>query len=394
MVSPLRVEIPEGSPLSMREGTYDLIELRSLGKRIEEAPLHQRGWVFQEHMLSPRVLHFLNGRISRECEQGTAPEGYQNDQELLQKLTAISWRFFRNCSFNWRKLQMHGGDDHERLSKPCTPECGFCRTWSTIIYEYSRCDFTLTDDRPWALTGLAAEIERLSGDEYLAGLWKGHLHLQLLWLPSSVLDRHPTQELQARPRRACPSFSPLSVDTPVLIPALNRRILFSVIDAQRLSVSDLTKTSSGVTFQPGWLQIRAVLKAVRIVNTSFMEQDLGYLMRPEASATTYKRLKTLSLSLDPALNDEETSSSSPEYFLMHAAQTPDPAFKWDHWILLEVVDQVARTFRRLGIVDSCFNEARDDAREDHRLMQEDHYLDQKAPGRLDAESGDCVFYLV
>jgi len=43
---------------------------RDPGVRLEQSALNQRGWVFQEHALSRRLLHFMGSQVYWECQSG------------------------------------------------------------------------------------------------------------------------------------------------------------------------------------------------------------------------------------------------------------------------------------------------------------------------------------
>lgn len=47
--------------------------------------------------------------------------------------------------------------------------------------EYSRCKLTLSRDRLVAISDLARVLAGESGDEYVAGMWRKDLELQLCW---------------------------------------------------------------------------------------------------------------------------------------------------------------------------------------------------------------------
>jgi hypothetical protein len=54
-------------------------------------------------------------------------------------------------------------------------------SWKGVVLLYSSCQLTYDRDKLVALSGLARERSRLSGDEYMAGLWRTNLIGQLCW---------------------------------------------------------------------------------------------------------------------------------------------------------------------------------------------------------------------
>ena len=55
--------------------------------------------------------------------------------------------------------------------------CGF---WENLVIIYSRGQLTYSKDKLAALSGVASELQAITGDHYLAGMWKGDLLRQLL----------------------------------------------------------------------------------------------------------------------------------------------------------------------------------------------------------------------
>ena len=76
--------------------------------------------------------------------------------------------------------------------------------------EYSRGKLTYPADKLSALSGLARDFQSRLDDEYAAGLWKGDLHLALLW--------HTQGEVSRPSEYRAPSWSWASVDGAVAYP--------------------------------------------------------------------------------------------------------------------------------------------------------------------------------
>ncbi|KAJ1563135.1 hypothetical protein HK405_013961, partial [Cladochytrium tenue] len=53
--------------------------------------------------------------------------------------------------------------------------------WLAVVQDYSQRDLTVNDDKLNALSGLANRLANLTGDEYLAGIWKSHIFEDLFW---------------------------------------------------------------------------------------------------------------------------------------------------------------------------------------------------------------------
>jgi hypothetical protein len=65
--------------------------------------------------------------------------------------------------------------------------------WGSIVEEYSKREFTYDTDKLAGISGIAREAQEVTGDEYLAGLWKVDLLDQLLW---AVCDPDSSSRIQ------------------------------------------------------------------------------------------------------------------------------------------------------------------------------------------------------
>lgn len=127
------------------------------------APLYQRGWVFQEIMLSPRSIHFREHQMYWRCavglrsEDGTLDESQEKYGHL--NLFDKAWR---------------GKDD---FSEPSTSN----GTWWKWAEFYTSCVLTKPEDRIPAMTGMIRHFQRLVGDKPILGLWEKSFISDLNW---------------------------------------------------------------------------------------------------------------------------------------------------------------------------------------------------------------------
>jgi hypothetical protein len=84
--------------------------------------------------------------------------------------------------------------------------------WPTLIEMYSECHLTISSDKLVAVSGLARNLQSQTKEQYVAGLWREELELQLCW---GVSFERYTQT--ALPYRA-PSWSWVSVDSQIKFP--------------------------------------------------------------------------------------------------------------------------------------------------------------------------------
>jgi hypothetical protein len=125
-------------------------------------PLLSRGWVYQERLLPPRVVHFtLNELIFECCEGFWCSCGIYKSQPPDQKIPKVFYN----------KMILKGGPDN-------------LHRWHEIVSEYSSLTLTFAKDKLPAISGIAKQLKSTCGLElgdYLAGLWEGNIEFDLLW---------------------------------------------------------------------------------------------------------------------------------------------------------------------------------------------------------------------
>lgn len=141
-----------GEPVFMRRQLRHPCFIDSSQKReVLNGPLLARGWVFQERLLSNRVVHFMQDEISWECRERTWCECKSEELEWLAR----------------RKE---------------TPRLLGSESWEDIVRQYNKTELTFTKDRLPALAGIASRYGKQHGKTYLAGVWEEDLPGALVWL--------------------------------------------------------------------------------------------------------------------------------------------------------------------------------------------------------------------
>ncbi|KAF5622381.1 tol [Fusarium tjaetaba] len=153
-------------------------------------PVLNRAWIYQEMMLSPRVLHFCNEEVIWVCRSSQRSESGCNDRDY-------------NDDKSFKPTLFSCVNDIPRDSDQFT--------WHRSVQEYSRLNLTYESDKTIALAGVAQRMQRTRPDDrYLAGIWEKHLPLDLLWMV------WPTPKIK-KPRLArYPSWSWASVSSQVM----------------------------------------------------------------------------------------------------------------------------------------------------------------------------------
>ena len=133
-----------------------------LGAR--EGGLNKRGWVFQERVLAPRIVHFTNKtQVFWECHSLEASE-------------TLPW------GAPGQPSSTHPGKSIGISSASTTQQVKL--RWHRLVEEYSGTSLTFADDRLLVTSAVAKRFcsaMKLDPSEYLAGMWKDELPLSLLW---------------------------------------------------------------------------------------------------------------------------------------------------------------------------------------------------------------------
>jgi hypothetical protein len=158
---------------------YECFPYSELWSRQKIEPLERRGWVVQERFLSQRIIHFTTEQIFWECDEKSACEMFLH-------------------GYPSGIVSIFGMEN-----RPATR-----LMWDHIVALYSACQLTMSRDKLVAIAGLAEFIQTQTGDEYVAGLWRNNLELQLCWLSEGGGRRMP---------HSAPTWSWASIDSPVWV---------------------------------------------------------------------------------------------------------------------------------------------------------------------------------
>jgi len=152
------------------KGSYYLFNPRLWADGVDDAPLNRRAWVVQERLLSPCNLHFGSTQIYWECRQRLACEAYP---VVLPKTLEPN---------DSNKLDTRrGARIRESRGLPADPSLDNYTLWGSIVATYTKGALSFESDKLVALSGIASQLQKVLGDQYLAGLWSNHFADQLLW---------------------------------------------------------------------------------------------------------------------------------------------------------------------------------------------------------------------
>ncbi|KAG8157042.1 hypothetical protein KVR01_013032 [Diaporthe batatas] len=130
-----------------------------------------RAWVFQERLLSNRVIYFTKHEVAWECRER-------------------SWCECESCNDEFSSW----------LGPPSVPKVLQQLKWEDIAKVYDSKILTEEKDRLPALAGVARRHGELRGWTYLAGLWKEEIPTALLWKKLGHKGARPLrQQLEVAP---------------------------------------------------------------------------------------------------------------------------------------------------------------------------------------------------
>lgn len=223
-----------------------LVDVSLWNDLVELSMVNTRGWVYQERLLAPRILHFCDGQIAWECSERNCtecyPEGIPYSQlksgEIVEQSLLKSFEPEREGRM-LREARLDGTEDPDRD----LPRLHTYELWRRIVEVYSQKKLTQRGDKLMALSGIAKHFfdTRLKMDPdlpkarhpYFAGLWSEYLESQLLWRVEPVFEDGYARNHSERYEQRAPSFSWASLDAPQGIiygEFTNRDLLFQVND--------------------------------------------------------------------------------------------------------------------------------------------------------------------
>jgi hypothetical protein len=205
------------------------------GKR-NIAPLTQRGWAFQESLLSRRILHFGKNQLVWKCaSRHTSEDGLM---DLFETGLTLPLRLSDTATPVGLRAFLEARSVEERYY-----------SWHRLIEHYSARRFTFMKDKLVALAGIVSIFQTMVDDLQLAGLWRKYLHCSLLWEVSSFENPNC-----ANMEFGIPSWSWAYVDAPIHYPRLDDTV------CNKIDVLETAVTFSG---QPLTSRISGIKLVVR-----------------------------------------------------------------------------------------------------------------------------------
>lgn len=163
---------------------------------VSASGLSKRGWVLQEMILSPRVLHFSRGRMYWQC---AASNLLSEDGTLDRRITSDSSENANSAADAPYppRLRLNGKQSFD--------------TWWEWVHEYTKRDLKVPTDRLAAIAGITRYFEQIVGATPLVGLWRENLHRHILWSSATNnLSGTPAKSVRRLDMLGIPSWSWIS----------------------------------------------------------------------------------------------------------------------------------------------------------------------------------------
>lgn len=153
---------------------------------LKESFIYSRGWVFQERMLSPRLLHFARDQIFWECASVSACETLPSGLPMPLDTTSAMDRHWRGRLALAPTKDATGAVDNE---SPYS-------FWDSAVRSYTACNLTNNADKCAAIWSVAKALRDIVNEEYAAGMWGKQFVEQLAWRVRDMQQSRRPADLQ------------------------------------------------------------------------------------------------------------------------------------------------------------------------------------------------------
>ncbi|KAK7892228.1 hypothetical protein LTR67_007324 [Exophiala xenobiotica] len=240
-----------------RMGQFYLVDYDLWDNEVSDAPLNKRGWVLQERLLSPCVLHFGARQIFWECFEAynceLHPTGLPRGISKPHNFKSI--RFYRDRLSEYGELDTRKEIHHGSFStKPQSKRQNIYDSWHEIVSTYSAGTLTRSTDKLVAISGAAKEVRQILGDRYLAGLWEHNIMRDLLWF---LQHRNDGENVGLPFPIRAPSWSWASIDAEVMyLSGTDKETIHTSLVQAHVDIA--TKDDTGMV-RGGYLRLRGPL---------------------------------------------------------------------------------------------------------------------------------------
>ncbi|KAI4607033.1 hypothetical protein J4E83_009788 [Alternaria metachromatica] len=135
--------------------------------------IYSRAWVFQERILSPRILHFTKQQIFWDC-------GTLSACEVFPKGLPFPLDHKASTDRHWRGRLAKSTVSSNALIGVNDNESSYT-FWMSAVQNYTECDLTNQCDKTIAIWSIAKLLRDFMNEQYAVGMWSDALEEQLAW---------------------------------------------------------------------------------------------------------------------------------------------------------------------------------------------------------------------
>ena len=150
--------------------------------------LRTRAWALQEQILSPRTIQWTPLQLVWSCRYTTLSEECPSEANSLTEDAVLSFPDAPPHRHRTTKMiclsqeQLKSATQQPKFTAPGLAERNDpLQIWYLIVQQFLSRSITYETDSLPAISGLAREVNRHTGYDYLAGLWRQDIHNGLLW---------------------------------------------------------------------------------------------------------------------------------------------------------------------------------------------------------------------
>jgi hypothetical protein len=164
------VNIPGHEEISVR-----LQSARQRSSIYTQSVLHTRAWCLQERLMSTRLLLFGEDQIFWECRTCCEREAtVDTGIKILEYGVLFQGRRTEDLDHDMLRIMASLGTDGISLRE-------YMNIWYSIVEQYTSQRLTRATDILIAISGVATEIQRRTGHDYICGLWRQDWCKGLAW---------------------------------------------------------------------------------------------------------------------------------------------------------------------------------------------------------------------
>ncbi|KAI4711003.1 hypothetical protein J4E89_004593 [Alternaria sp. Ai002NY15] len=155
------------------EKSWTIVPADLWEKELLSSPIYGRAWVFQERILSPRILHFTKHQIFWDC-------GTLSACEVFPKGLPFPLDHKASTDRHWRGRLAKSTVSSNALIGVNDNESSYT-FWLSAVQNYTECELTNQGDKTIAIWSIAKLLRDFMNEQYAVGMWSKALEEQLAW---------------------------------------------------------------------------------------------------------------------------------------------------------------------------------------------------------------------